>query len=215
MNLRNYPQLIEECKKCKGAKTLIPTIRKFGAEIQPLIQIVWDPYQKFHVTGRSLTTHFPCTTPEKPADSLYHLLTGLVDGSLGSGNNAINVCLHFIEQHSEFKDIILKAIDKDFKIRVGSKLLNKAFPMLIPEFSCALGYHFDDHQTFFADNMVHFLASRKLDGVRCIFVCRDGVCTAMSRSGHEYPRSIPGLALFLDNLAPLFDEYGIGRGNDR
>jgi hypothetical protein len=167
---------------------------------------VYDPYQKFHVTSKHLKAFQSKTPPEAVPDSLRELLGGLSHKTFGTGHQVLEVCAAFLARFPDFHNLILACIDKDLKIRMGVKMVNKAFPMLVPDFSCALGYKLEDQQKFFDSNKQHFMASRKLDGVRCIFVCRNGTCTTMSRSGHEYPGVIPGLQVFLDELPNLLSD---------
>ena len=60
------------------------------------------------------------------------------------------------------------------EIRAGAKVINKAFPGLIPEFNVALAKEYDGK----CDWNDHWYASRKLDGVRCLAVVDwKGECT--------------------------------------
>jgi hypothetical protein len=202
--LSDLRTLLEECKQHSGSKDRMLTFRKFGSCIQNLIRVVYDPYQKFGVSSKNIkkygkTHEFTQVTSDC---TLLELLTSLSDTEF-TGNTALQMCWNFVNSFKEFEDCIYKSFDKDLKIRVGCQMVNKAFPFLIPDFSCALGYNLSDHEKFFNDNICNFSASRKLDGVRCLFVCIDGKCKAMSRSGHEYPNSIPGLSIYLEELGKI------------
>ena len=82
-----------------------------------------------------------------------------------------------------YEELIYRIVDKDLEIRAGAKVINKAFPSLIPEFNVALAQNYDGKCDW---NNVWY-ASRKLDGVRCLAVVNEeGECTLYSRMGKEF-----------------------------
>jgi ATP-dependent DNA ligase len=202
--------LIEVCKEISGANDRITVFRTTGSTIQDLIRLIYDPFQTFGVTSKTVKKFgkesLSKTILSENTVSLTQLLQVLSEKEF-TGNLALQVCWNFIQTFPTFADTIYKALDKDLKIRTGVKMVNKAFPFLVPEFSCALGHPLDNYQKFFEENKSNFYVSRKLDGVRCFFVCRQGVVKAMSRSGHEYPSSIQGLPFFLEELSRLGEDF--------
>ena len=100
-----------------------------------------------------------------------------------TGHAAIGAINYFVSKNLEYKDLIYNIIDKDLKIRTGAKVINKAFPGLIPEFNVALAQNYDGK----CDWNDSWYASRKLDGVRCLAVVDEvGKCTLYSRMGKEF-----------------------------
>jgi hypothetical protein len=73
----------------------------------------------------------------------------------------------FIEHHSEYEELIHCVIDKDLKTRAGDKIINKAIPDHIPEFSVALA---DKYEPKLVDWKDGWYVSRKIDGARCIAI---------------------------------------------
>jgi DNA ligase-1 len=81
-----------------------------------------------------------------------------------TGHDAIASVNLFTKDIPEFKDIIYCVIDKDLKTRASDKIINKAIPDLIPEFSVALAEKYDPK---LVDWDKDWYVSRKIDGVRC------------------------------------------------
>ncbi len=82
------------------------------------------------------------------------------------------------------EELIHCIIDKDLKTRAGDKIINKAIPNHIPEFSVALADKYESKLVDWKDN---WYVSRKIDGARCIaIVDTDSNATFYSRTGKEF-----------------------------
>jgi len=213
-DLETLDLLITKCASISGTKERCEVFKKYAANIKPLIAQIYDPYQKFHVTSSNIVKYEKKKSFVEVGQhkDLTELLTDLTEKKI-SGHEALNACLTFIKKHEKYRDTILKALNKDLKIRVGVSLVNSAFPMLVPTFSCALSLPLEKQEKFYEKNRKDFFISRKLDGCRCIFVCDKGKVIAYSRSGHVYPESIQGLSYFLEkfqNISGVLDgEMGV------
>jgi ATP-dependent DNA ligase len=202
--------LIVKCSTITGSNNRQEVFRKYGCEIKSLIQIIYDPFQKFHVTSKNIDKYLTCHTPNPVNNKytcLFDLLTALSNREI-TGHESLQACIDFISEFPTYKSYIYRAINKDLKIRVGTRMVNKAFPFLIPLFSCALGHHYKDHCKKVNNE---WTISRKLDGVRCLFyVSKDGkTCNVMSRNGNEYPKIIPGLQHMTESILKLFPNGGV------
>jgi DNA ligase-1 len=101
-----------------------------------------------------------------------------------TGHDAISAVNSFIEHYSEYEELIHCIIDKDLKTRAGDKIINKAIPDHIPEFSVALA---DKYEPKLVDWKDGWYVSRKIDGARCIgIVDSNGDTTFYSRTGKEF-----------------------------
>jgi DNA ligase-1 len=68
---------------------------------------------------------------------------------------------------------------------MGDSLINKVIPDLIPTFDCALATNFEDVDVDFTTS--HWVASRKLDGCRCLVIVDDfGSVSSWSRQGNQF-----------------------------
>ena len=146
--------------------------------IKQVLEYTYNPYKQYHVTSK---------TCKKNSDkisytdyTLFDLLDKLTNRDV-TGHAAIELVNRFATKNVDW-DIIYDIIDKDLKIRTGAKVINKAFPNLIPEFNVALAQEYKG-KCDWDDN---WYASRKLDGVRCLAVVDfEGKCTLYSRMGKE------------------------------
>jgi len=220
--LEQLQQLVDKCSNVASNNERCKIFQQYAGSIKDLIVQIYDPFQKFHVTSANIVK-FEKNTKTKGAivnttnameeiPDLSHLLCALSEGKV-SGHAALQTCLNFIKEHQKYRDVILRALDKDLKIRVGVQMVNKAFPFLVPLFSCALSHPMEKHLKFYEKNKSEWMISRKLDGCRCIFVCENGKAVAYSRSGHIYPAHISGLDYFLkkfQNIHGVLDgEMGV------
>ena len=57
----------------------------------------------------------------------------------------------FITANPGYEDLIYSIIDKDLKTRTGAKVINKAFPNLIPEFNVALAQTYEPKLASFGE----------------------------------------------------------------
>lgn len=202
--LKNLQMLVNQCGLISSNNMRCSTFQKHGQCIKSLLALIYDPYVKFGVTKASLLKRRKQnreTLPESPK-SLTELLHLLGDREI-TGHQALDTCLSFISSFPNFEDVIIRALNKNLKIRVGIRMVNKAFPLLVSEFSCALSHPMEKHIKFFTAQRENWFISRKLDGCRCMFVCENGVVTAYSRSGHVYPAHIQGLEYFQQKFSKL------------
>jgi DNA ligase-1 len=115
--------------------------------------------------------------------NLFDLLDDLKSRSI-TGHDAIGAVNSFIDNYPEYEELIHCIIDKDLKTRAGDKIINKAIPDHIPEFSVALA---DKYEPKLVDWKDGWYVSRKIDGARCIgIVDSDGNTTFYSRTGKEF-----------------------------
>lgn len=121
------------------------------------------------------------------ARNSYYNFFDLLDDLKGraiTGHDAIAAVNSFIEHHSDYEELIHCIIDKDLKTRAGDKIINKAIPDHIPEFSVALA---DKYEPKLVDWEDGWYVSRKIDGARCIaIVDSDGFATFYSRTGKSF-----------------------------
>jgi len=102
-----------------------------------------------------------------------------------TGHSAIGAVNSFVNVYPEHKELILNLIDKDLKTRAGASLINKVKPKHVPEFDVALAAKYEPKFCDFENET--WLASRKLDGCRCVVIVNEtGKATAWSRQGKQF-----------------------------
>jgi len=154
--------------------------------IKKVLYYTYNPFYQYYVTPETLEKNY--NDDLKVAKKFYHDLFQLLDDlryRVITGHSAIQSVNDFCFENEEHKDLIYKIIGKDLEIRMGDSLINKVIPGLIPTFDCALATDFDKVTVDFAKEQ--WVASRKLDGVRCLAVIDEkGKVSLWSRQGNEF-----------------------------
>jgi DNA ligase-1 len=172
---------IDEMQATSSSLDKVAILKQQSNFIKQVLEYTYNPYKQYHVTSKTVKKH-PELFTIKGYDNLFNLLDALNKRTV-TGHKAISCVNQFVHDSKCDADLIYNIIDKDLKIRTGAKVINKAFPGLIPEFNVALAQNYDGK----CDWNDNWYASRKLDGVRCLAVVDDeGKCTLYSRMGKEF-----------------------------
>jgi len=165
---------IDEMQATSSSLDKVAILKRQSEFIQKVLEYTYNPYKQYHVTSKTCIKNMDKGITENDY-TLFEILDKLNNREV-TGHSAIKLV--------NSQDILIyKIIDKDLKIRTGAKVINKAFPGLIPEFNVALAQNYDSKCDW---NDVWY-ASRKLDGVRCLAVVNEvGECTLYSRMGKEF-----------------------------
>ena len=175
-------------EKCSG-------VRQEVAEFtQNILLYTYHPLWQYNVTSDNLKKKSHLRG--KDFGDIFFLLNALKDRQI-TGHDAIGAVNTFVEKFPEYEELIHCIIDKDLKTRAGDKIINKAIPNLIPEFSVALADKYDPNIVNWKDG---WYVSRKLDGVRCIcIVDTSGNISFYSRTGKQFTT----LGVVADGIASL------------
>jgi DNA ligase-1 len=150
--------------------------------IKKILLYTYHPAWQYNVTSDNLKKkkHLKSKNSYK---SLFDLLDDL-KGRAITGHDAISAVNSFIDTHPNHEELIHCIIDKDLKTRAGDKIINKAIPDHIPEFSVALA---DKYEPKLVDWKDGWYVSRKIDGARCIAIIDEaGNTTFFSRTGKTF-----------------------------
>lgn len=113
---------------------------------------------------------------------LWDLLNDLSSRAI-TGHTAIIAIQQFLKKHTERQQkFILNVIDKDLKCGLSEVTINKVCGNIIKTYDVALASKFDPKKHILNSDWV---IERKLDGVRCNVINRDGVIKCYSRQGKE------------------------------
>jgi DNA ligase-1 len=147
-----------------------------------ILLYTYHPLWQYNVTSDNLKkkNHLKAKNCYK---NFFDLLDDL-KGRAITGHDAIGAVNTFIDKYPDYEELICCIIDKDLKTRAGDKIINKAIPDHIPEFSVALADKYDPNIVDWKDG---WYVSRKIDGARCIgIVDNNGDTTFYSRTGKEF-----------------------------
>ena len=167
-------------------KKVILSIYKDDEFIKNVLYYTYNPFYQYYVTPDNLEKRYAddLGTSKQLYTNLFSLLDDLRERNI-TGHSAIQAVNDFCYANEEYKDLIYKIIGKDLEVRMGDSLINKVIPNLIPSFDVALASDFEDVKVDFTKD--NWVASRKLDGVRCIAIAdENGKVTLWSRQGNQF-----------------------------
>lgn len=213
--LSRMAKFIESMNSTSSSSDKIQKLKDHSEDtfIVKAMKYTYNPYKKFRVHKGTAQKH-----PELNLD-LYSDLFGLLDDLAGlkiTGHSAISAVNGFASQlDPQQMEVFFMILDGDLKMRASTSLINRAIPNCIPTFSVALAHPYDPKHVDFENEF--WLASRKLDGVRCICRKEGEDVLFYSRNGHEFTtlekvadeiRKIPG-DFVLDGEICMVDEDGV------
>jgi DNA ligase-1 len=184
-NLKVLQAFVDEMKSTSSLNIKKSIINAYGKNpfIKSVLVYALDPYKKYYVTSKTCKKNVDICDMNKIHDDIFTLLNDLND-RVYTGHDAIAMVNGFISQYPEYEDLIFSIIDRNLEIRASSSVINKVIPGLIPTFDVALANKFDPKRVDWNDI---WLASRKLDGVRCITIVDvNGDIKCYSRQGNEF-----------------------------
>ena len=177
---------VEQMRATSSSLEKVEILKQQSDFIKKVLEYTYNPYKQYYVTSKTCKKNFNIRNTF-PDEDLFELLDALSSRE-STGHDAIARVNSFTNVYEEYEDLIHSIIDKDLKTRTGAKVINKAFPGLIPEFNVALAQNYEPKLASFGENVDEtWYASRKLDGVRCLAVVDvNGTCTLYSRMGKEF-----------------------------
>lgn len=186
MDFERLQSMIEEMSSSNSTNDKLKVLKNYS-DVTDTLWWVYNPYKQFHVTSANLKKKSGLVDLEYSQKYDFESILLNLSSGLISGHKAISAVNGFIAGHEEHQDLIYKIIDKNLEIRIDTKSINKVFPGLIPEFSVALANTFDEKMAKKIDfKKEEYLASRKLDGVRCIARKEGDDVKFFSRNGKEF-----------------------------
>ena len=181
--LQDFVNQMKNTSSLNEKKVIIDSIK--GDEfIKKALNYALDPYKKYYVTSKTCKKRSDlCDTLKMNYDDIFELLDDL-NNRVYTGHDAIALVNGFVFLNKCHEDLILSIIDRNLEIRASESVINKVIPNLIPTFDVALANKFDPKRVNWDDV---WLASRKLDGVRCLtIVDYQGNVKCYSRVGNEF-----------------------------
>ena len=197
-NLKRLQKFVDEMKATSSLiekKVIIDSVKN-DEFITNALNYTYDPYKKYYVTSKTCKKNHVLLGHSNTYGSIFTLLDDLLD-RVCTGHEAIANVNRFILENKQYEDLIFSIIDRNLEIRASDSVINKVIPDLIPTFDVALATKYEPKFCNFENEV--WLASRKLDGVRCIIRKEGDVVTAYSRQGNEFTT----LQKVLDDVADM------------
>jgi len=180
--LQDFVNQMKATSSLNEKKVIIDTIKndKFITEA---LKYAYDPFKKYYVTPANCKKNSELLGHPNTYGNIFFLLDDL-DNRICTGHNAIANVNRFIYENKQFEDLIFSIINRNLELRASDSVINKVIPDLIPTFDVALANKFDPKRADWNDV---WLASRKLDGVRCLTIVDiQGNVKCYSRQGNEF-----------------------------
>lgn len=145
--------------------------------LQELLKATYDPFTVYNIKKIPKVNPEDDIVSEHRYDQFLNLLHALSTRTV-TGNAAIEAVADFMYYcNADEQKWYSKVIQKDLKIGITDKTINKVMKGLVPVFDCALAYPIKK----FPKN---FMCNRKLDGYRCLAIHDiDGVVELRTRNG--------------------------------
>ena len=177
---------VEQMRATSSSLDKVEILKQQSEFIQKVLEYTYNPYKQYNVTSKTCKKNSGLFKYNTYKD-VFELLDDLTSRKI-TGHDAIAAVNGFTTANPGYEDLIYSIVDKDLKTRTGAKVINKAFPNLIPEFNVALAQNYEPKLASFGEGYSEtWYASRKLDGVRCLAVVDvNGTCTLYSRMGKEF-----------------------------
>ena len=181
--LQDFVNKMKNTSSLNEKKVIIDSIKE-DEFIKKALNYALDPYKKYYVTSKTCKKRSDlCDTLKMNYDNIFELLDDL-NNRVYTGHDAIALVNGFVFLNKCYEDLIFSIIDRNLEIRASESVINKVIPNLIPTFDVALANKFDPKRVNWDDV---WLASRKLDGVRCLtIVDYQGNVKCYSRVGNEF-----------------------------
>lgn len=186
-NFCELRQFMDEMNSSNSTNHKVDILTKYRDSefIKRVLFYTYNLYFNFGVTSANLKKREDLISPEGTSHAdLFSLLDDLSSRAI-TGHAAIQVTNRFIQDHHEHADLIYQIIDRNLETRATTTLINRVNPGLIPTFSVALAYDFSKVKNIDITDGT-WRISRKLDGVRCLAIVRNGVVSFFSRNGKEF-----------------------------
>ena len=184
--MQELKEFVEQMRATSSSLDKVKILKQQSEFIQKVLEYTYNPYKQYNVTSKTCKKNSGLFKYNTYKD-VFELLDDLTSRKI-TGHDAIAAVNGFTITNPGYEDLIYSIVDKDLKTRTGAKVINKAFPGLIPEFNVALAQNYEPKLASFGENADEtWYASRKLDGVRCLAVVDvNGTCTLYSRMGKEF-----------------------------
>jgi DNA ligase-1 len=194
--------LLTEIKTTKGTnakRTLV--LENNSYLLRKILKYSFDPFVPFHVIKIPKTNkRFPLTTENLRWQVFFAACDKCASREI-TGNAAIEELESAFNLVTEDEEKWMrKILKKHIAIGLSTTTINKDFQGLIPTFDVSLAQKFDEKRVSKWDSMI---VERKLDGIRCFSIVRDGAVVMYARSGKP-------ITNFIDSIGPSLISMGDG-----
>ena len=185
MILQQLTEMIEELSSSSSSNNKKEVLKKYDSpEMRRILTYVYDDINiTFGITSKNVKKK---GVLGESSYELYELLDSLSNRTL-TGNDAASAVMSFAESCG-YPETFYRIIDRDLKCRTGLSFVNEVYDNYITTFDVALAESYykcnkKNKPDFKKDKWVYL---RKLDGLRCICIVKDGKASLHTRNGGVY-----------------------------
>lgn len=161
--LKQLNKLVTELNTTNSTLDKTGILAKYP-ECKEILSWTYDPFKQYYVSSDNiLKMESQIKLSGKHFTSIFDLLDSL-DARKYTGHDAIGHILQFISDNKNYRDLILRILDRNLKTRADAKLINKVWPGTVPSFEVALAHKYNDFKQKVDFAKDTWFASRKLDG---------------------------------------------------
>jgi DNA ligase 1 len=194
--------LLTEVKQLKGTNAKRALILENDSYLlRKTLKYSFDPFVPFHVVKIPKTRLRDVLDSESIRWTVFFDAADACARRKVTGNAAIaEISRAFSIVTEDEEKWMRKILKKHIAIGLSTTTINKDYPSLIPTFDVSLAQKFDLKRVAKWDSMI---VERKLDGIRCFGIVRDGGVTMYARSGKA-------ITNFIDTIGPSLIAMGDG-----
>lgn len=185
-DFNSLSEFVTEMNSSNSTNHKVETLSKYKENlfVQKVLHYTYTPYKQYGVSSDNLKKRSELVAPSNLYPSFFQLLDDLADRNI-TGHSAIEATNAFIKEWQEYSHLIYQIIDRNLETRATTTLINRVMPGLIPTFSVALAHDINKVKKIDLLDGTWYV-SRKLDGVRCITIIRNGKVYFFSRNGKSF-----------------------------
>ena len=181
MKLDRFVLQMKSTSSLLDKKKIIESI-KYDKFITAALHYTYNPEFKYYVTSKNCKKQMMICDENDIHNTIFELLDDL-NSRTYTGHDAIAMVNNFVSRHKHYGRLIFSILDRNLEIRASDSVINKVIPGLIPTFEVALATKYEPRFCDFENE--EWVASRKLDGVRCIIRKEHESIVAYSRQGNQ------------------------------
>jgi DNA ligase-1 len=189
--LNKINEVIKELQSTNSATDKLNILSKYKNDISicNFFKYAYNPFVKFGVTSKNLQKNNKLSELEFFKD-IFELCDKL-SNRVYTGNKAIAMVNGFINQNNLYDELLYNFFDRNLKIGMNVKQINKALNNIIPVFDVALASIYEESKAekYGLDN---YIIQTKINGVRLVTIItynsetKTAEAKSYSRTGKEF-----------------------------
>ena len=141
--IKEINRFIEKMNSSNSSNDKIEVMMHSSNNIRKVLYYTYNNFLQYNITPKMLEKRKDLCKTHTRFVSIFELLDSL-NQRLITGHKAVEETNGFIHSNPEYKEILCLILERNLKLRVSVKTINKAIPGLIPEFNVALANKYDD-----------------------------------------------------------------------